>query len=93
MKSDMILRYVIKMQGRGFARAGAEQNQVYWGRLWPAGLALAHYILQHPHTVRGREVCELGAGLGLAGLAAAVAGKLATSECSPLATGRCIGGG
>eukprot|EP00897_Mesotaenium_endlicherianum_P001607 jgi/Mesen1/1474/ME000132S00419 len=46
----------------------------YWCRLWPSAIALAQEILAHPELVAGRRVCDLGAGLGLAGLAAALAG-------------------
>lgn len=46
----------------------------YWVELWPAALGLAGFLAQHPWTVRGRRVVELGCGLGLGSLAAAVAG-------------------
>lgn len=39
--------------------------------LWTAGYALADLLIQQRDWVRGRRVVELGAGLGLAGMAAA----------------------
>ncbi|GAQ82034.1 hypothetical protein KFL_000980210 [Klebsormidium nitens] len=46
----------------------------YWCRLWPSALALVEEITTRPELVKGRSVCDLGAGLGLGGLAAALAG-------------------
>jgi predicted nicotinamide N-methyase len=43
-------------------------------RLWEAGAVLAEYILANPLLVRGRSVVELGAGVGLTGLACAASG-------------------
>jgi len=46
----------------------------YWAHHWGGGLALARSILDHPETVAGRAVLDLGAGSGLVGIAAARAG-------------------
>lgn len=46
----------------------------YWTRVWPSAVALAHQLLKRPELVRGCSVADLGAGLGVAGLAAALAG-------------------
>ncbi|KXZ50506.1 hypothetical protein GPECTOR_16g681 [Gonium pectorale] len=46
----------------------------YWTRAWPSAIALAATLLQRPELVAGRTVADLGAGLGLAGIAAALAG-------------------
>ncbi|KAL3149551.1 hypothetical protein ABBQ32_002330 [Trebouxia sp. C0010 RCD-2024] len=46
----------------------------YWCRLWPSAVALAQFILQQPELVKGKRVCDIGCGLGLAGIAAALAG-------------------
>ncbi|HEY8705752.1 MAG TPA: hypothetical protein VIL98_13430 [Gaiellaceae bacterium] len=50
----------------------------YWAELWPSGVALARAVGEL--DVRGARVLELGAGLGLPSLAAALggAGVLAT---------------
>lgn len=55
---------------------GTEQwdRDPYWCRPWPAAVALAKQLLLRPELVRGRRVCEVGAGLGIAGIAAAMAG-------------------
>ncbi len=44
----------------------------YWAELWPSGLALARAVTAL--DVRGARVLELGAGLGLPSLAAALGG-------------------
>ncbi len=44
----------------------------YWAELWPSGLALAEVV--SALDVRGLHVLELGAGLGLPSLAAALGG-------------------
>lgn len=46
----------------------------YWAYPWAGGTALARYILDHPQTVLGRSVLDLGAGSGLVAIAAAKAG-------------------
>ncbi len=44
----------------------------YWAELWPSGVALAEVVASL--DLRGRRVLELGAGLGLPSLAAALGG-------------------
>lgn len=44
-------------------------------KIWPASVILAQLLWNHPELVRSRRVLELGAGMGLAGLAA--------MRCSP----------
>ena len=44
----------------------------YWAELWPSGVALAAYV--GALELRGSRVLELGAGLGLPSLAAALRG-------------------
>ncbi|NLW46331.1 MAG: methyltransferase domain-containing protein [Firmicutes bacterium] len=46
----------------------------FWAELWPASLGLARYILNNGQLLRGKKVLELGAGIGLAGIAARIAG-------------------
>ncbi len=45
----------------------------FWAKLWEASVVLAHLLAATPER-RGRRLLELGAGLGLSGLAAALAG-------------------
>lgn len=46
----------------------------YWTTWWGGGIALARHVLDHPETVGGQRVLDLGAGSGLVGIAAAKAG-------------------
>lgn len=46
----------------------------YWAFAWPGGQALARYIIDNPALVAGKRVLDLGAGSGLAGIAAMLAG-------------------
>lgn len=56
------------------AEAGRALPPPYWASAWVGGQALARYVLDHPHTVRGLRVLDLAAGCGLVGIAAAMAG-------------------
>jgi predicted nicotinamide N-methyase len=51
----------------------------YWAYLWAGGAALARYILDHPETVAGRRVIDLGAGSGVVAIAAMLAGARAAT--------------
>jgi predicted nicotinamide N-methyase len=46
----------------------------YWAYIWAGGAVLARYFLDHPDSVRGRHVLDLGAGCGVVGISAAKAG-------------------
>ena len=50
-------------------------TRTYWRRVWPAGLGLAAYIIEHfgREGLRGRQVLDLGCGVGLIGI---VCGRL-----------------
>ena len=56
--------------------AGADGT---YRRLWPAALRFAKWLGDHPETVRGKSVLELGAGTGAIGLVCAALG--ATRVC------------
>jgi len=49
-----------------------EEFLPYWAELWPSGLALARYV--ETLELDGMRIVELGAGLGLPSLAAALRG-------------------
>jgi len=59
----------------------------YWAYHWAGGLALARHILDHPETVMGKSVVDLGAGGGLVAIAAAKAGAatVTAAEIDPYA--------
>jgi predicted nicotinamide N-methyase len=46
----------------------------FWASAWAGGQALARYLLDHPESVGGQRVLDLGSGSGLAAIAAARAG-------------------
>jgi predicted nicotinamide N-methyase len=46
----------------------------YWAFAWGGGLALAHYLRDHPEAVAGRRVFDLAAGSGIVAIAALAAG-------------------
>lgn len=61
------------------AHAGSRLSRLgetppYWAYHWAGGTVLARYILDHPQTVQGRRVLDLGTGSGLVAIAAAMAG-------------------
>ncbi len=64
------LRRLAEMAG-GSTGAG---RSPYWAYHWAGGTVLARYLLDHPETVRGRAVLDLGTGSGLVAIAAARAG-------------------
>lgn len=56
------------------AQDAPEPQPPYWAYAWAGGTVLARYVLDHPMTVAGRRVLDLGAGSGIVGIAAAMAG-------------------
>jgi len=61
---------------------GEDEFLPYWAELWQSGLALAHVVARLDLT--GRRVLELGAGLGLPSLAAALrGGDVLATDWSP----------
>lgn len=69
------LRRLVEPEGDDEAGVDAPEPQPpYWAYAWAGGAVLARYILDHPMSVAGRRVLDLGAGSGLVGIAAAKAG-------------------
>ncbi len=58
----------------------------YWAFAWAGGQALARYLLDHPDTVAGHEVLDIGSGSGIVAIAAAKAGarRVVAAEIDPL---------
>ena len=48
----------------------------YWAFAWGGGLAIGHYLRDHPETVVGRRVFDLASGSGLCAIAAMRAGAI-----------------
>jgi predicted nicotinamide N-methyase len=46
----------------------------FWAFAWAGGQGLARYVLDNPHTVRGKKVLDFASGSGLVGIAAMMAG-------------------
>jgi len=70
--------------------ASLAQSQLpppYWAFAWPGGQALARYVLDHRTVVVGKRVVDVGAGSGLAAIAAAMAGarQVTAVEIDPFA--------
>ena len=61
-----------------------EEFLPYWAELWPSGTALARHV--SGRALKGARVLELGCGLGLPSLAAALAGgRVLATDWSPRA--------
>ena len=59
-----------------------EEFLPYWAELWSSGVALAHDVARR--SLRGAPVLELGCGLGLPSIAAALAGgRVLATDWSP----------
>jgi len=84
--TDDLVEHVVVLPGRDLALLAPRDGEAllseeafaqeeflpYWAELWPSALALARAIARRPLT--GRRVIELGCGLGLPAIAAALAG-------------------
>ena len=46
----------------------------YWAFAWGGGLAVAHYLRDHPEAVAGRRILDFASGSGLCAVAAVGAG-------------------
>jgi predicted nicotinamide N-methyase len=60
----------------------------WWAFAWAGGQALARYVLDDPAVCAGRTVLDLGAGSGLAGIAAAKVGaaSVLAADTDPFAS-------
>jgi predicted nicotinamide N-methyase len=59
----------------------------FWAFAWGGGLAIAHYLRDHPETVTGKHVLDLGSGSGLDAIAAALGGAASVTavDIDPIA--------
>lgn len=75
--------------GSGLSRlAGGDGRPPYWAYPWAGGLVLARYLFDHPESVRGLSVLDMGAGSGLVGIVAAKAGARRVLACEVDAAGQ-----
>ena len=49
-----------------------DERMPYWAELWPSAIGLARYITGHIQVIKDKNVLELGCGLGLTSMAAAL---------------------
>jgi predicted nicotinamide N-methyase len=93
---DDLVEHVVALPGREVALLAPRDGEAllseeafeheeylpYWAELWPSAMALARVIARRPLT--GRRVIELGCGLGLPAIAAALAGgRVLATDWSP----------
>jgi len=57
-----------------YSALGRPNDDPHWADLWHGGAALAARVFERPELVRGKRVIDLGCGLGIAGIAAAMCG-------------------
>jgi len=62
---------------------GSEMDLPYWAFAWCGGQALARYVLDHPGTVAGKPVVDMGSGSGIVAIAAALSGAASVTACEP----------
>ena len=65
----------------------ARDDPPLWAAAWPSGTATALHLLEHPELIAGKRVCDVGCGVGTAGIAAGLAGarEVILADRSPLA--------
>jgi predicted nicotinamide N-methyase len=95
-RMEDLVEHVIPLPGRELAVLAPRESEAllseeafeheeflpYWAELWPSGVALARAIARRPLT--GRRVIELGCGLGLPSLAAALqGGRVLATDWAP----------
>lgn len=69
------IRLHLARPASGVARlVSATGGPPYWAYCWAGGLALARHLLDHPTTVAGLRILDLGSGAGIVAIAAALAG-------------------
>lgn len=61
--------------------AGVTLQAPFWAFPWPAGIGLAHAVLDRPELVEGLDVIDVGAGGGVAAFACARAGARRVVAC------------
>lgn len=57
------------------------KEPMFWVFCWASGQALARFIIDHPHWVKGKRVLDFGCGSGVAAIAAAKSGAQKVWAC------------
>ena len=79
-------RSLVEVWQAAEAHAGRTLAAPFWAFPWPAGIALARVVLDHPQLVSGRTVIDIGCGGGVASLACAIAGaRVVANDTDPVA--------
>jgi predicted nicotinamide N-methyase len=68
----------------GLEREQAEtlmDNPPYWGFCWASGQVLGRFVLDNPDWVKGKTLVDFGAGSGVVGIAAKMAGATRVILC------------
>ena len=65
------------------AQQGRADDPPYWAYAWAGGAVFALYLQDHPEIVSGKTVLDFGAGSGLVGIAAALAGGAKVHTIEP----------
>lgn len=63
-----------RMNSEAEAQSARESHPPLWAFAWPGGQALARHVLDHPEMVHNRRILDIGAGSGIAAIAAMQAG-------------------
>src|SRR5258705_13260936 len=86
---DVVLDQVALAEDRrekvsGRRAEGEELHLPYWAELWESGLGIGQMLVSAPELVRGKNVLDLGCGMGLAGtVAAALGAKVTFADLEP----------
>jgi predicted nicotinamide N-methyase len=66
-------------------------SPAYWCFCWASGQVLAQYLLAHPERVEGKSILDFGAGSGVVGIAAMLAGarEVVAVDLDPAALAAC----
>ncbi len=66
-------------------------SPAYWCFYWASGQVLAQYLLTHPERVAGKSIIDFGAGSGVVGIAAMLAGarEVLAVDLDPAALAAC----
>ena len=77
------IRDIDKLFNQLLSKAPSDLNIVdermpYWADLWPSAIGISEYIESHTEIVKDKHVLEIGCGLGLPGIVAALCGGMVT---------------